>query len=456
MKRFFTKLVSAGTFMGLICLGLNGSAQTTLAAVGKLEKQTNPETTIEKKDTSATAVKAVSTPVASTSAKPAADEEWKPVRRLWGYAFGDFYYNAHADATNRGGETNYNGVPTYRNAFQIRRVYLGYDYDISKRFTATLLLASEPGANTGVNGTSSIQNGDNLVDNKMSFFIKNINLKWNNIWNGTNFIVGIQGTPGFAKLTESIWGYRSIEKTVADFHKESGSYDLGASLEGVFDPATKNFGYDLMIGNNSGAGLLSAASPTTGFYKMLYGDVYAKFLDKKLILDIYVDNLRTSPATAALAGQSRTTFKGFAAYTTKKVTFGVEAYTTKIKNGVTNTTTNAAEDATIEAISLYARGAVYKDKVGFFARYDNYNPDNDLIVTDAYKANATAIGNYNPYYKENFYTLGLDFTPEKNIHFMPNIWLVDYKDQRSSSTTGYVANDHNLVYRLTFYYVFGK
>src|ERR1700761_8223810 len=89
---------------------------------------------------------------------PPADTTWKPVRRLWGYAFGDLYYNAHADAANRGGETNYNGVPTYRNAFQFRRVYLGYDYDIDKRFSVELLLASEPSANTAVSGSTTISN----------------------------------------------------------------------------------------------------------------------------------------------------------------------------------------------------------------------------------------------------------------------------------------------------------
>src|ERR1700743_139857 len=100
----------------------------------------------------------------TTTAKPAEkDTTWTPVRRLWGYSFGDFYYNAHADATNRGAETMYNGVPTDRNAFQFRRVYLGYDYDIDQHFTAEVLLASEPNANTTVANatTANVQNGDN-------------------------------------------------------------------------------------------------------------------------------------------------------------------------------------------------------------------------------------------------------------------------------------------------------
>ncbi|HVW98145.1 MAG TPA: hypothetical protein VHA56_19395 [Mucilaginibacter sp.] len=457
MKTAFTKLFSIAVLLSLTAIGFKAKAQTnSLVDAGTpAAKVTAPVTYTQDAPKAEAKTAAETKNEVAAPTKAAEDTSWKPVRRLWGYSFGDFYYNAHQDAGNRGGETNYKGVPTYRNAFQLRRVYLGYDYDINKKFSVSLLLASEPSASTGVNGSTSIQNGDNLVDNKMAFFIKNINLRWKNVWNGTDFIIGEQSTPGFATMTEGIWGYRSIEKTVADFHKESGSYDLGAGLQGVFDPKTKNFGYDILIGNNSGASLLSAANANTGFYKMFYGDIFAKFLDKKLILDLYFDNLKTAGSTATLGPQSRTTIKGFAAYTTPKVTFGVEAYTSKITNGLTNSTTNNNEDATVNAISVYVRGAIVKDQLGFFARFDSYNPDTDLIGTDSYKVN-TNLGSYDPYTKESFYTAGLDFTPAKNIHFMPNLWLIDYKDQRNASTSGYIAPDHNLVYRLTFYYVFGK
>src|SRR6185312_3263938 len=253
--------------------------------------------------------------------------------------FGDFYYEGHADAFNRGPETNYAGVPQYRNAFQFRRIYLGYDYDITQKFKAEVLLASEPNANTGVNGSTAIQNGDNLVDGKMAFWIKNANLRVRDLWNGTDLVIGEQGTPGFAlnepgtngptTLSEATWGYRSIEKTITDIHKNN-SYDLGASLQGTFDPATKNFGYVLMVGNNSTSSLLSAANANTGFYKMFYGDLWGKFLDKKLYVDIYADYLKTSPSSTSIPdGQNHNMFKIFAAYNTKPISVGVEAYTQK-------------------------------------------------------------------------------------------------------------------------------
>ena len=39
--------------------------------------------------------------------------------RIWGYAFGDYYYKGHADTLKRGGSNQYTGIPENRNAFQI-------------------------------------------------------------------------------------------------------------------------------------------------------------------------------------------------------------------------------------------------------------------------------------------------------------------------------------------------
>jgi len=454
MKRFITKVAGSALFLALTVAGYQSNAQsTTLAAV-------NTKSTSIKQDASNTA------PETKAAAKPAEDTSWKPQRRVWGYAFGDFYYAAHTDQNTgaRGSEHNYAGVPTYRNAFQFRRIYLGYDYEINKKFKAEFLLASEPSANTGVNGITSIQNGDNLVDGKMGLYIKNINIRVREIWSGTDLVVGEMATPGFAMnepgtngpstLAEANWGNRFLEKTVADLHK-TNSYDVGAALEGTFDPSTKNFGYVFMVGNNSQASLLSAANPNTGFYKIFYGDIWGKFFNKHLLVDIYADNVRTAPATADVPGQSHGMWKASAAYLSSKFSVGVEAYTQSFTSGVTNTATKAPEDATAQALSIWVKVPLVKDKLTAFGRYDGYNPNTNFVTANSYTTN-TNFSSYNPTNKETFYTAGLDFTPAKNIHFAPNFWLVNFKDQRDPSVTGYVAPDHTLVYRLTFYYVFGK
>lgn len=458
MKKTITRLcgaVFAVPVVALLLTSFTAEAQTTFASVNTIKSTTYTDSAATDK-AGVTTLKLV--------AKPA-DAPWTPVRRLWGYTFGDFYYAPKVDPGNRGAETNYIGVAPSRNAFQFRRVYLGYDYDIDKKFSVELLLASEPSANTNVNGATAIPNGDDLVDGKMAFYIKNINLRWKSIFKGTDFVIGEMATPAFSLLSEKIWSYRSIEKTVADFHK-TNSFDVGAALQGVFDPATKNFGYDFMIGNNSQANLLAAgtANANTGFFKAFYGDIYGKFLDQKLIIDVYADYAQTASTitttTPEIGAQSHSMLKGFVAYTTPKFTVGLEAYTNKITNGVTTSplATPAVKNvtnATVQAFSAYVRGVVLKDKLNFFARYDGYNPntgfDNALVY-----ANNTNLSSYNAYAKEQFTTFGLDFTPSKTVHFMPNFWYINYKDLRDASTTGYIAPGHTAVARLTFYYVFGK
>jgi len=456
MKTTFTKLFAIALFTALSLTGFAVQAQTSTDA------STTSTNTVDKTGTNSNTSTKKEEKASTKTAD--ADTSWKPVRRLWGYTFGDLYYAPHTDVTNRGAETMYNGVPSNRNAFQFRRIYLGYDYDIDKRFTAEVLLASEPSANTGVNGTTSIQNGDNLVDGKMGFFIKNFNLRWRNFWNGTDLVVGEMSTPGFAlnepgtnapnSLSESTWGYRFIEKTITDFHKNN-SYDVGASLQGTFDPATKNFGYVLMVGNNSTSSLLSAANANTGFYKIFYGDIWGKLFNKQIYVDIYADYAPTAAATAAVGGQNHSIAKIFAAYINPKISIGVEAYTQQITNGVTNSTTKLAENATVNGFTIWAKGAIVKNKMGWFARFDSYNPDTDFNTADSYTVN-TNYGSYNPTVKETFYTAGLDFTPAPKIHFSPNLWLINYTDQRAATTTGFVPNDHTLVVRATFYYTFGK
>src|ERR1700744_1730652 len=63
--------------------------------------------------------------------------------RIWGYVFGDFYAKGHSDSANRGGNNQYSGIPTNRTAFQFRRIYLGYDYNITNKFSDELLLDAE-------------------------------------------------------------------------------------------------------------------------------------------------------------------------------------------------------------------------------------------------------------------------------------------------------------------------
>ena len=373
-------------------------------------------------------------------AQPIADTGFKPSGRLWGYAFGDYAYKQHSDALNRGGSNQYTGVEQGRNEFQFRRIYLGYNYDITRKFSAEMLLAAEDNTTTSAGTTS----GDLLQDNKLTYYIKLANLRWKNIWKGTDLVIGQSATPAFPLLSEVIWGYRSIERTVSDIRR-TPSYDMGAALQGKFD-AKGSFGYNLMVGNGT------SAKPESDKFKWFYGDVFAKFFDQKLVFDFYADyeRLNWNPTWH----HSRNMVKGFIAYTTPAITLGVEAFINHGKNDVvaSNSTMKDTTSANAKAISAYIRGRIVKNRLGFFVRMDNYNPDAqyDNSTFTSYKGFTS---NYDPSNKEMFVTAGLDFTPAANVHIMPNVWYNRYTTQLANQT-GTNYRDYDLVYRITFYYIY--
>lgn len=359
--------------------------------------------------------------------------------RIWGYAFGDYYYKAHADTANRGGNNQYTGIAKGSDEFQFRRIYLGYDYNISKRFVAELLLAAEDNVVQGNNPPT----GDLLSDNKLTFYIKLANIRWKQIFKGTDLVVGQVSTPAFPLLSEKVWAYRSIERTIADIRR-TPSFDLGATLQGSY--LNDNFGYNAMVGNGT------SAKPENDKYKWYYADVWAKFFDKHLIVDFYADYERI--AWNPIIHHSRQMIKGYLAYQGKNITVGAEGFMNKGKSDVVGTGKLGIKDtldAHAQGLSFYVRGTIVKDKLGFFARYDTYNPDKNYNANQ-YTKYSGLTSNYEPNNKEQFVTAGLDFTPIKNVHFMPNVWWNHYDFQGN----GGPANSYDLVYRMTFYFTFGK
>jgi hypothetical protein len=78
-----------------------------------------------------------------------------------------------------------------------------------------LLLAAEDNFPAYNAPGQTAANGDELSNSKETFFIKLANVRVKNIWKGTDLILGEQVTPSFAALTEKVWNYRSIERTIS-------------------------------------------------------------------------------------------------------------------------------------------------------------------------------------------------------------------------------------------------
>jgi hypothetical protein len=297
-------------------------------------------------------------------------------------------------------------------AFDLRRVYLGYDYHFTKTIAGQLLFAHENGAS----------NGDVVLDANRGVYIKAANLRFKDVLPNSTLIIGQQGTAAFA-LTESIWGYRSIEKTMMDFRGFAGSNDLGIQLMGGFDQAS-TIGYSVMISNGNGA------KTETDKYKKFAGELNAKLLDKTIVLEAYADYMDLAPIGDT--NRNTMTVKGMASYVTDPITVGVE-YAMQTMAGQSATHT----DVTPNGFWVFARGYILPKQLNWYARYDMYDPNSDASTGR----------------KETFIDAGLDWIPSKdaqNVHVMPNVWVDSYSDKSSAGQIFAPV----VVGRLTFFYKF--
>lgn len=373
------------------------------------------------------------------------DTVYKNRGQLWGVGFGDIAYKAKADEFNRGGTNQYTGIAKNQSMFQFRRIYLGYDYNISRRFTSEFLVALEDNGVTTAT-TPQVTSGDLLSNGRYGLFIKTASVTWNNIFKNHNLTLGQMFTPATVLTTEVVWDYRCIERTISEMRR-TPAWDLGLRLNGtLYNSSKAEVGYYLMVGNGTGS------KPENNKFKWFYGDVYAKLFNKRLILDLYADYNRMDWTSAW--HHDRRMIKGMVAWSTPKFTAGVEVFNTKLaldNVGMKADSSTVKRDTRAMNYSIFARGRLYKDLLGFFVRYDGFDPgkNNDNASFIKYTASTS---NYDPNTKENFFTAGLDFTPNSNIHIMPNVWYTKYTDEgpakRSSGT--------DVVYRLSIYYVYGK
>lgn len=369
--------------------------------------------------------------------------------RLWGYAFGDYFHKAHSDSLNRGGNNQYTGVKNNVDQFQFRRIYLGYDYNITKNFSAEFLLAAE----------DDFTGGDLLGNSKFSPYVKFANVRWRNfLFNGNDLVVGLQPTPSFPYMSEYIFTYsRPIERTITDIRR-TPSFDFGAGLQGRWQTKDNStiFGYNLLVANGSSAKPQTLSTET---YKWFYGDVFVGLLNHRLILDLYGDYQRQDWLPGANGHAYRQMTKGVIAWVEKKYTLGMEGYTNQLAKSEVGTagTVKDTLDGRATGLTLYGHVSIIGSKLRFFARYDFYNPNTkyDNTTYSKYAALYGVSTSYEPNNKERFLSTGFDFSPAPNVHFMPNIWYNKYIGQQAN-LTGKAAHDYDLVYRLTFYFTFGK
>jgi len=369
--------------------------------------------------------------------------------RLWGYIFGDVFYKAHSDSLNRGGNNQYTNVKQSTTEFQFRRIYIGYDYNISKKFSTEFLFAAEDNFN----------GGDVLQDNKFTPYIKFANLRWKNfLFQGNDLLFGLQPTPAFPYMTESIFSYsRPIERTITDIRR-TPSFDFGLGLQGRFASKDQSvvYGYNFLVANGSSA---KPQNLTGNLYKWFYGDAFVGLLNRKLLIDFYADYQRQNWSAGEHGHAARQMNKLALIWVDKKFTIGTEGFINGLKQSEVgiNATAKDTLDGNSKGITFYAHANIVKTKMKAWVRYDLYNPNTkyDNSTYTKYNALYGVSTSYEPNNKEGFLSLGIDYMPVNNVHIMPNVWYNKYTSQQAN-LEGAAAKDHDLVWRLTFYFVFGK
>jgi len=420
---------------------------------------------------------------AQKSDSPSADNDgFKAFRNLWGLVFGDYAFKSQNDTLSRGGgNVQYKGtnalnsnniasasnpVPAnvQSNAFQIRRVYLGYDYNFAKNFSASVVLANEQTL---------------LPNNQNTTYLKYAYLKWANIWKGSDLVFGQFQTASYSADygVSPLWGYRAVERTILDLHNIDASTDLGISLQGkiwqkrnIPDSARPAFvGYYLQLGNGN------SATPETDPYKKVRVNLYTALLNQKLVLGLYGDY---STQQYSPYHTSNTTFNAYVSYQSRAFHIGVEVFRQtnqnsdiyKLYNPETHKTgsTNDTASGVQTGISVFGSARIIKNKLNLFARCDFYNPDTKWNTNNVYLKAYSGISGNNlsstTFYTQTFVTTGLDWTPNKRFHIIPNFWYNAYNSMMSSSGpdgTGKlfgtrVVKDEDVVYRVTVLVIFNS
>ncbi len=428
--------------------------------------------------------------------------------KLWGYAYADYSYMLNADSAGRGNNILYKGLgaastkQTNPNAFDIRRAYLGYDYTINDKFSATVLLAYE---------------GDQDVNGNKTVFLKNAYFTWKNIFKGSNLMLGQQPTCSFATpyQTEALYGYRSMDKTIMDMRKIDGSTDMAIGLGGSIWKAKADsgkmgtmIGYMVQVGNNSGNSPIPGFDPTTGSLsgasitstststttgtvvaispstgkdttltvtsktttttttaaslnpfngttdkaKKIRANLYVNALNGALTVGAYTDYINYGNfyyGTAKGYNSNVMTVKGYVNYSSKWFGIGFEYFMQSKANAEYSYDPNSKAtpivhdtgSATQSGWSVFARGTIMPDKLNVFARVDGFNPDNNYSNTKMFTNTFVPANTYT----EMFMSFGFDWTPtkDKKVHIEPNLWYdaISYQGVAAKNSSGVYVGD---------------
>ncbi len=288
--------------------------------------------------------------------------ETAQAQKLSGTLYSDYSYDIQTESGEDEGE----------NGFGLRRLYLTGDYDISDDFSVKARLEANDGSTT--------------EQGRIAPFVKDLSLKAKNVLGaGHDVEVGITSPPSF-KVSEKVWGYRSIEKTIQDRIKVVSSRDVGVVARGPLT-SSGSVKYGLMVANNSGG------KPETNKAKRVYAQ-----------LEFYPAEGVSITVGGDYAGSSEEDEDGtintnaFIGYSTGDVTVGVEGLLNQV-NAVTGA------DFETMAASVFVRASV-SETVEVIGRVDRVNFERGAASSWS-----------------NYAIAGVAVKPHPKVRFIPNVMI---------------------------------
>lgn len=236
------------------------------------------------------------------------------------------------------------------NTFTFRRIYLTADASPAPAFDVRARVEANDRSTT--------------VEGRPAPFVKDAWVRWTYASSGHRATLGLQPPPQFG-VSESTWGYRSLDATVLDRTKIRSSRDFGLRLDGPVAGAVR---YSAMVGNASSA----AADRDRG--KAVYGQLAAVSgaLRASLGADYRETVLPGVPTEASLRSSA------FVGAVTEAVRGGVELFHLR-------STSEAPGDAAVDGGGVSVFGAVdLSARTSVIARYDYVDDDLDGIGADAH------------------------------------------------------------------------
>ncbi|MGB5529878.1 MAG: hypothetical protein WBQ32_07905, partial [Ignavibacteriaceae bacterium] len=329
-----------------------------------------------------------------------------------GYMFGDYFYNILRDSTID--NLNYNALGGQKDVqgFEFRRIYFTYDYKISNQFSTRFRLESQ--TLVGVQNTLFLT------------FIKDASLKWKNIFEGSDFIFGIQPNPTF-QVSEDFWNYRSLEETIMDLRSIAGSRDFGVSLKGKLS-SSGSIKYWFMYGNGSvlesegdkfkRVYALIELIPSNEWVFTVYGDY--RFKPQKEFSQVEQSFNNDSFTSALLLGyQNNSNFR-----------IGFEPFLQINYNDQIKSETDVYKIMNRNALGLSFFGWLkFTESLVGVGRYDYFDPN----ISSEYKGDS-----------RNYFLLGLSFILHEKVTITPNFIMETYEKPANG-----VSIDPSLTGRIT-------